>query len=87
MQRTYKILRVVISVAELLRHQVKKKFEMKIQKCLPAYLPLVMLSSDGYSANQKIFDIFEAMRMKEFDYYYVEIRNCTMKSPIGTVYL
>lgn len=46
-----------------------------------------MLSGDGYSANQTKFDIFVAMRMKESDYYYVEIRNCTMKSPIGTVYL
>lgn len=73
------------SIVELLRHQVTEK--IRIQKCLPTYLPLVMLSSDGYSANQKKFDIFAAMRMKEFDYYYVEIRNCTMKSPIGTVYL
>lgn len=46
-----------------------------------------MLSGGGYSANQKKFDIFAAMRMKGFDYYYVEIRNCTTKSPIGTVYL
>lgn len=46
-----------------------------------------MLASDGYSANQKKFDIFAAMRMKEFDCYYDEIRNCTTKSPIGTVYL
>lgn len=67
---------------------IRQKNENKKKKCLPTYLPLVLLlSNDGYSANQKKFDIFAAMQMKVFDYYYVEIRNCTMKSPIGTVYL
>lgn len=76
--------RQVIYSRTLLHHLVKENTK---KKCLPIYLPLVMLSGGGYSANQKKFDIFAAMRMKGFDHYYVEIRNCTTKSPIGTVYL